>query len=48
MFVTSKTTTYKYGKRYEVIEVGNARTETGTLSSLIKMLNDKIDKIRNK
>lgn len=48
VFVTSKTTTYKYGKRYEVIEVGNARTETGTLSSLIKMLNDKIDKIRNK
>jgi hypothetical protein len=48
VFVVGKTTTYKYGKKYEIVEVGNSSSETWTLSSLIKNMNDKIDKIRNK
>lgn len=47
-FVLSKTTTYKAGKRYEVVEIGNVPSTSGTLVGLIKGMNDKIDKIRNK
>ena len=48
VFVTSKTTTYKFGKKYETVELGNIATTTNTLAWLIKKINDKVDKIRNK
>lgn len=48
VFVLSKNTVYKFGKKYESIEVWNAYATTWTLFNLIKSMNDKIDKIRNK
>lgn len=48
VLVTSKTTTYKFGKKYEVVELSNVATTTSTLAGLIKKINDKVDKIRNR
>ncbi|HPC34026.1 MAG TPA: hypothetical protein PLP73_00010 [Candidatus Absconditabacterales bacterium] len=48
VFVLRKTITYRFGKKYEVVEVGNSSAVVGDLSSLIKNINDKVDKIRNK
>lgn len=48
VYVVSKTTNYKFWKRYETVELSDVATTSQTLPWLIKKINDKIDKIRNR
>lgn len=48
ILVTNKLTTYKFWKKYETVELGSVASTINTLAGLIKSINDKVDKIRNK
>ena len=48
VFVVNKDVTYKFWKRYVAISLSDSTSTTATLAGLIRDINSKVDKIRNK